>query len=486
MTIHQMKGLQNKAIFIYRCNSFGKKNNLKSDEIYIDKNFGILSLLPLKNNFFEKPKPGLILQIHNFIKKKKLSAELKRLFYVAITRSENYLFISSSYKKNKNGNITVSDDTFFKLLVDGLPQFNIDNSDLSIKRNLKYYERNSKQYFDDVISFTIPITKKIENEIKIDTIINTNDSENINDEKNSLNTNLFQLENIYTKEIISKTSEEIISATKISLYNQCPLKYKLTYEIGFSPLYKNYKNWLRKKSSNSFINYYDFNEKEIIKNIDDEIIASNDYQDRKGRIIHKILENNITESNLDIFIDNLIQNEFDIFEKFSIQMDELKKEIINDLKNFYSSEIYKEIISYENYKNEFEIYSKEEDYYLFGIIDKLIIKNDEIIIVDYKTDEINENNLPTKLQHYSTQLMFYAYLTSKLFQQKTIKIKLIFIKKPDKSLSQIIERNSILEFKQKINEIVNNIRQNKFPPDTNHCSECNFSNEHNRCVFPFL
>lgn len=486
MTIHQMKGLQNKAIFIYSCNSKGKNNNLKSDEIYIDKEFGILSLLPLKNNFFEKPKAGLILQIHNFIKKKKLSAELKRLFYVAITRSENYLFISSSFKRNKNGNISINNDSFFKLLFDGLPQFNIEASDIPIKRNLKYYEKNSKQYFDNVISFTIPITKKIDTEIKIDTIINTNNSVKINNEIDSLNNSLMQFENIYTKEIVSKTSEEIISATKISIYNQCPLKYKLTYEIGFSPLYKNYKDWLRKKSKNSFVNYYDFNEKEIIKNIDEEIVTFNDYSARKGRIIHKVLENNIAENMLYNFIDNLIQNEFDIFEKSSIQLDELKKDIIEDLKNFYSSEIYKEIISFDNYKNEFEIYSKEEDYYLYGIIDKLIINYDKIIIVDYKTDEINENNLSTKLQHYLTQLMFYAYLISKLYQQKTIELKLIFIKEPNKSINQVIGRNSILEFKKKINEIVNNIRQNKFPPNTNHCSECHFADENNHCILPLL
>lgn len=486
MTIHQMKGLQNKAIFIYSCNSSGKNNNLKSNEIYIDKEFGILSSLPFKYNFFEKPKSGLILQIHNFIKKKKLLAELKRLFYVAITRSENFLFLSASFKKNKNGNISIKNDSFFKLFFDGLPQFNIEASDISIKRNLKYYDKNSKQYFDDVISFTIPITKKMNDEFKNDATKNKNDSENITDEKKSLNTNLLQLENIYTKEIISKTSEEIISATKISIYNQCPLKYKLTYEIGFSPLYKNYKDWLRKKFKNSFTNYYDFKDKEIIKNIDEEIVTVNNYSARKGSIIHKVLENNITENNLDIVIDNLFQNEFDIFEKSSIQLDELKKDIIDDLKKFYSSEIYKEIISYENYKNEFEIYSKEKDYYLYGIIDKLIINNDKIIIVDYKTDEINENNLSTKLRHYLTQLMFYAYLTSKLFQQKTIEIKLIFIKEPEKSISQVIERNSILDFKQKINEIVNNIRLNNFPPDTNHCSECHFADENNRCVFPLL
>ncbi len=487
MTIHQMKGLENKAIFIYRCNSFGKINTLSTGEIYIDKEFGILSLLPIQNNFFENPEPSLILQIHNFIKKKKLAAELKRLFYVAITRSENYLFFSSSFKKKKDGSITIKEDTFFKLLIDGLHNFNVDSSEIPIQRNLKFYDKNTKKYFDQMISFSIPIVKKINDELSVNSnVINTNDLREFNNNKEDFsNSTSTKFENIYTEKIFSETSEEIISATKISIYNQCPLKYKLTYEIGFSPLYKNYKDWLRKKRNNSFVNYYDFKEKEIIKNIDDEIVASNDYQDRKGRIIHKVLQNNLAINNLDIFVDSLIQNEFDIFEKSSIQLIEFKNEIINDLKNFYSSNIYKEINSYKNYKNEFEIYSKEVDYYLYGIIDKLIIDQNNLIIIDYKTDEINENNLSFKLEHYLIQLMFYAYLTSKLFPSKKIETKLIFIKDLDKSKSQVIDNNSIIEFKKKINDMVISIRQNKFPSNTKHCFECHFADENNRCIFPF-
>lgn len=73
--------------------------------------------------------------------------------------------------------------------------------------------------------------------------------------------------------------------------------------------------------------------------------------------------------------------------------------------------------AFKNYKNEFEIYLKENDYFLYGIIDKLIIENDKAIIVDYKTDTIEEKEIQGKIENYINQLSFYSYIVSKLFQK---------------------------------------------------------------------
>ena len=47
----------------------------------------------------------------------------------------------------------------------------------------------------------------------------------------------------------------------------------------------------------------------------------------------------------------------------------------------------------KNAKSEFEIYCEEGEHYLYGIIDKLIIETDKLIIVDYKTDNISQEQL---------------------------------------------------------------------------------------------
>ena len=57
----------------------------------------------------------------------------------------------------------------------------------------------------------------------------------------------------------------------------------------------------------------------------------------------------------------------------------------NDLGNYYKSKTWEEISKSKNYKNEFEIYVKENDYYLHGIIDKIIFIENKVLIYDYKT-----------------------------------------------------------------------------------------------------
>ncbi len=49
-----------------------------------------------------------------------------------------------------------------------------------------------------------------------------------------------------TKPILDIPEGEIISATKLSVFHQCPVKYKLIYELGFSELFNRYNKWQKK------------------------------------------------------------------------------------------------------------------------------------------------------------------------------------------------------------------------------------------------
>ncbi len=55
----------------------------------------------------------------------------------------------------------------------------------------------------------------------------------------------------------------------------------------------------------------------------------------------------------------------------------LREDIITDLHKLYDSDEFRYINSYQDHQNEFEVYLKEGDYYLFGILDKLISRSEE-------------------------------------------------------------------------------------------------------------
>ena len=100
------------------------------------------------------------------------------------------------------------------------------------------------------------------------------------------------------------------------------------------------------------------------------------------------------------------------------QFEDLKQDIVADIQNYYKSANYLHIKDLPEYRNEYEIYHQHADYYLYGIIDKLIIDKEKLIIVDYKTDSISENEINDRANQYFTQLKFYSYIASKLFPRR--------------------------------------------------------------------
>ncbi len=117
-----------------------------------------------------------------------------------------------------------------------------------------------------------------------------------------------------------------------------------------------------------------------------------------------------------------------IFEKFSIDKDLINKKAI---KNFVYSPIADLILSSDEKHAEKtflvpypaqNVFSKEyenEDILLQGIIDCLLIKGDEIIIIDYKTDNIS--SLENLKERYKAQLDLYKHAAKILYNTNNIK-----------------------------------------------------------------
>ncbi len=465
MTLHQAKGLEFPAVFLFHCEESTQRDSVKSKAITVDKDFGLLTKVPLNNNYFSDYQAAPIVSIHDFISEKKNLAEIKRLFYVGVTRAKNHLFLCASYAKD----FKYKKDSFMGLLEEGA---NIDfsNKDFRIMGNLDYLINENDNYVNktETLEIQIPIVKNIE-EIAV-----------AEEEKKVNISNLKVLTNI----IEDRPEGEIISATKISVYKQCPLKYQLTYELGFTSLLDGYKKWEFKEQKDRT---YEFNNKEDVEtnnsqnNVETKTVKL--FSEVKGSIIHEILQNELKEKEIESFLVNKIEAELNFYEKSSELKESLKNEIIDELNGYYKSSTFEFVNSLKNSKNEFEIYVKENDYYLYGIIDKLVIEDEKIFIFDYKTDDILDEEIPQRAEGYFNQLKFYSYIVSRLYEKiNNFRLQLIFLKFPEHKVVLELNKGEVQKFSLEIEQMVKDIRDKNFSKNLTHCKKCSFSLNNGQCI----
>lgn len=139
----------------------------------------------------------------------------------------------------------------------------------------------------------------------------------------------------------------------------------------------------------------------------------------KGKLTHKILEifgiNHQQDKNWLLNIANkIIENE--------ILLDEINKNDLRNLaKNFLFSSKFNEIFS-GKINCEIEISSPNKQSYR---IDLLVEKENEILIIDYKSDE----NIPQKIpEKYIEQLLNYQNLVKEIYPNKEIKLAILWTK----------------------------------------------------------
>ncbi|OGU49219.1 MAG: hypothetical protein A2080_12575 [Ignavibacteria bacterium GWC2_36_12] len=463
LTIHQAKGLEFKVVFLFNCNETSPISTVRSKNITVNKEVGLLTKVPLNENYFSDYGSAPVVNIHNHIARRKDLAEIKRLFYVAITRTMNYLFITGSYKKDFH----YSENSFLGLLLEG-SGINLNSESFKITSDLKLLKRKTEGFetVSEKVNVTIPVIKKIEEYKRSD---------------NALVINKLP-ENLELEEIRDLPEGEIISATKVSIFHQCPLKYKLTYEYGFSGLMNQIHNWNNGKNNQKY-EFQPIEDSIENKGSDEPKKSLYMFSDIKGRVIHKILQQETEKSELRETAVRIIKEETDVFNNDNNLFDELTDEIVSDLLHFYESDTFSEIKKRSNYSSEVEIYTKEKDYFLYGIIDRLIFDKDKAIIIDFKTDNLPQNEIGKRFETYLTQLKFYSYIVSRLYRAiEEFHLKIVFIKYPDENASLTVRKDDLTQIKSEIGEMVSAIRANTFKKNLSHCKDCIFAINHNQCI----
>ena len=367
MSIHKSKGLEFPIVFL---SGAGKQFNMQdlNEQILLDQDMGFG---PKYINFERKIEYNTIAKEAIKIKSKtELLSEEMRLLYVALTRAKEKI-ITTGVEKDLQ-----------KTLENKQKELDMYDGAQKIPLNLV---KKSKTYLDWLEYVYL-----------------------FNKEKNIIEFNKIVLENEKTKEENDNKKEKKIDVIKdISKEQKEEVNKKLTWKYKYIESTK-----IEGKTSVSAIAKYGEKNIQIVEkpkfmqNI--EILSKAEI----GTLMHLILQKldfreNYNEKTLNDLIQKLIYLNI-VTEKQSQNIDKkrllefTKTELFKEIQN--AKEIYKEQPFHMSVIDE----NTKESILIQGIIDLYYInQNNEIVLVDYKTDYVEKNNEQELIEKYKPQLKIY-------------------------------------------------------------------------------
>ena len=367
MSVHKSKGLEFPIVFL---SGAGKQFNMQdlNEQILLDQDMGFG---PKYINFERKIEYNTIAKEAIKIKSKtELLSEEMRLLYVALTRAKEKIIITGVEKDLQ------------KTLENKQKELDMYDGAQKIPLNLV---KKSKTYLDWLEYVYL-----------------------FNKEKNIIEFNKIVLENEKTKEENDNKKEKKIDVIKdISKEQKEEVNKKLTWKYKYIESTK-----IEANTSVSAIAKYGEKNIQIVEkpkfmqNI--EILNKAEI----GTLMHLILQKldfreNYNEKTLNDLIQKLIYLNI-VTEKQSQYIDKkrllefTKTELFKEIQN--AKEIYKEQPFHMSVIDE----NTKESILIQGIIDLYYInQNNEIVLVDYKTDYVEKNNEQELIEKYKPQLKIY-------------------------------------------------------------------------------
>lgn len=367
MSVHKSKGLEFPIVFLSEA---GKQFNMQdlNEQILLDQDMGFG---PKYINFERKIEYNTIAKEAIKIKSKtELLSEEMRLLYVALTRAKEKIIITGVEKDLQ------------KALENKQKELDMYGGAQKIPLNLV---KKSKTYLDWLEYVYL-----------------------FNKEKNIIEFNKIVLENEKTKEENDNKKEKKIDVIKdISKEQKEEVNKKLTWKYKYIESTK-----IEGKTSVSAIAKYGEKNIQIVEkpkfmqNI--EILNKAEI----GTLMHLILQKldfreNYNEKTLNDLIQKLIYLNI-VTEKQSQYIDKkrllefTKTELFKEIQN--AKEIYKEQPFHMSVIDE----NTKESILIQGIIDLYYInQNNEIVLIDYKTDYVEKNNEQELIEKYKPQLKIY-------------------------------------------------------------------------------
>ena len=397
MSIHKSKGLEFPVVFL---SSTGKKFNMQdlNKKVLLHQDIG---LGPTYTNYEKKIEyPTLAKEAIKIVTKREVLAEEMRVLYVALTRAKEKLVITG-IEKDVNDSI----DSKQKEL-----EIYKDNIENKMNPNLvgKY-----KSYIDWI---ELVYLKNKDKDIMKFNIINKKDILKENTEEKEEN-----------KDIIKEIQNRAVSKENINKIKQeLEWKYKfeesveLPSELSVSKI-KELKNNVQLQNQEVSFAKPNF----LIEKT--ELTGA-----QKGTIMHLCLQRLKHKEEYDL--EKLKRMVKSLVEKEIILQKEADSVNYNKILEFFKSDIWKEMKEaklveqekafYFNIKaNEIYDVKSEEDILVQGIIDLYYInKDDELVLVDYKTDYVENNNEEILKEKYDIQLAIYKKALEKALDRKVDKV----------------------------------------------------------------
>lgn len=150
-------------------------------------------------------------------------------------------------------------------------------------------------------------------------------------------------------------------------------------------------------------------------------LGQNNQEMTRGVLIHKLLEmhSQLQSENSELAFNNIFSQFSELSED---EILEIKTEVLNNINNQQFSFLFN-----ANSLNEVTIFGYDNDKIISGKIDKIIIEENTISIIDFKTTKIkSETDAERLAEKYIPQLNSYKNLVQKIYPDKKVKAGVLF------------------------------------------------------------
>jgi len=419
MSIHKSKGLEFPIVFLVNSNKQCNEQETKLDAVLLDQDIGIgVKYI----DYYAQIKYDTLTReaVKNKLKNENLSEEM-RILYVALTRAKEKLIITGTSKDFEKKIEKIEKQ------IEIYPKENSKIKPILIK---KY-----KSFLDWILLVYLYEKEKTDNLVEINRISPKNILENETQKEET--SNLKQIiQELDDKEANVDQNEYEILKNKIEYEYENKLDTMLPTKASVTQI----KQMEQEKANGNITDLVENNEKETSKTNDITFEKPKFLQTEakaitaaeKGTLIHLCLQKLNPKEEYDLSKVKQMINELKNKEIITDEeakainpykiLEFTKSDLWNMMKK--AKEIYREKPFYINIPAE-ELYGgkTEQKILVQGIIDLYFIdENDNIILADYKTDYVENNQEEKLIQKYKKQLEIYKRALEQSYNKKVEKI----------------------------------------------------------------
>ena len=411
MTVHGSKGLQFPVVFLPDLDAAIKES---SENYKYDGKKGIG--FRLSNQHITEYDPLFwALRVQD---KRKNLAERRRLFYVAMTRAKDYLFLVGARELNDDRLRSPKNGTWMQYLFETVGIKNSENSTTV-----------------EFAGLQLPVITSLPDVEPYRPAPEAEDKSKVVE---------------YSEDQIAPIKKEpqpvSITPTKLLKYLECSWKYSLEELHGIKePDIKTNKE----DSSDSTA------AGKLFGTVAHEFFSKMDYQ----------------TSNDEPVIDTAISEE-EIAEN---KVEDFRTKLQAVAARFRGTELFRQLLSLDKseVKREEKFFIEFEGVLIEGTIDLIYNSEGKRTVIDYKTDEIMQNDMETKVEHYKPQLMLYAKAVKNItgeYPERT----LIYFTKTNEFKEIPVSDELILEVENLLLNLLKEYRENDFKKNPDACSSCGY------------